>query len=70
VAAKTVNQFLEGKVLSPYVIALCRDLWNAATDAAVEKLTASNTQIMPCSICGKDASYGVRICFDCNDRMG
>jgi len=32
--------------------------------------TPTNKQSMPCSICGKDASYGVSICFDCNDRMG
>ena len=35
-----------------------------------EKFTSTNKQSTPCSICGKDASYGVRICFDCNDRMG
>jgi hypothetical protein len=79
-AAKTVNQFLEGKVLSPYVISLCRDLWNAATDAAEEKfkstkalaelgITPNNARVEICGSCGSAVKSHWKYCQECKSSL-
>lgn len=41
-----------------YSCELCEDLWNAATIAAEERFTTTNSVMVPCPTCGGACSIG------------
>jgi hypothetical protein len=72
-AALTKEQWLSAQstfLHGDAVLYLVDKVWEAATALVEEKFTPTNKQSTPCVICKGDATHGVRICYECNDRMG
>ena len=60
-AAKTRLEFCalnDHRCMAHYSCALCEDLWEAATEAAKEKVTSTNSAMVPCPTCGAACSIG------------